>query len=72
MSATTKPVPVGVVPLPRCPHCEEEMPTISIFQWNVNYWLVMAVVCTSCRRTLSFQVLPPMEIAPPAEVARPS
>lgn len=47
-------------PLPTCPHCKAELPTLALFSWQMPSWVIMSVYCPNqeCRAVLYTQVLP--------------
>ncbi len=48
------------LPIPRCPHCGAEMPTVNYFNWQADPWIVLAIYCPSadCHKVLNMQILP--------------
>lgn len=50
-------LPAEVKP-PHCPHCNTEMPTIDLFNWMMGAWLILEAHCSTCKKSLTFQIVP--------------
>jgi hypothetical protein len=66
-------------PLPRCPHCGEDLAGMGLFMWQIQGWLIVSAYCPNleCRSVLQTQMLPlpgekPMIDAEPRRVVTPS
>lgn len=49
-----------VLPVPRCPHCSQEMAAVNYFNWAADPWIVLAIYCPDpdCHKVLNMQILP--------------
>lgn len=59
MTATADP---SKVPGPICPHCDAELPVVGFYQWAQGVFMMLGVYCPHCRRVLSTQVIPNLEL----------
>jgi hypothetical protein len=63
-------------PLPKCPHCKEDLTAINGFPYMLGNFTVLSVSCSACRMALLFQIFQnpnrmPMDIENP-DLWRPS
>lgn len=49
-------------PPPCCPHCNEALPVVSLYNWQHGAFMILAVYCPNleCRAVLTMQVVPAM------------
>lgn len=61
------------MPFPTCPHCGKELPTVSIFSWQMGPLSLVCAYCPEleCRAVLSFQFVP-VGLAEESRIALPS
>ena len=57
---------------PRCPHCAAELPGLGCFNWSQPPWIILAVFCGACLKTLDFQMVPMLPDQEERRIARPS
>ena len=50
------------IPLPCCPHCGGDMPTVGVFNWASPPVMIVCVYCPhdECRKTIHMQAGPMM------------
>jgi len=48
------------LPIPCCPHCHAEMPSLGSFNWQMGPWLIISVFCLNpeCHIALHFSAIP--------------
>lgn len=53
------------LPIPTCPHCSADLATVGYYNWRAAGWIILCVYCphSTCRKTLTMQVLPDIEAA---------
>lgn len=71
MSTTAPPgSSIPLPPLPKCPYCEADMPTINGYPYMLGRFTVLSVSCSSCRTALHFQIFqnPPEEGGPKVQI----
>jgi hypothetical protein len=61
-----------VNPIPKCPHCEAELPGVGIFNWQAGAVMIISVYCGACLKVLHMSVVPVMEQQEPPRVQIPS
>ena len=62
------------IPVPCCPYCHEEMPTVGAFNWQMGNYVILCVFCQNpqCRASLHFEVVPAAVPQEQSRIARPS
>jgi hypothetical protein len=59
------------MPVPCCPHCGVELPSLGLYNWATGVFMILAIFCPGCKKVLNFQALP-MEIGEPSRISMPS
>ena len=62
------------MPVPVCPHCKTELPSVSLFNWRMGPWVIMAVYCANqeCRTVLHMQSVLVATGEEPSQISMPS